>query len=178
MPQLTVPPASGLREALSRFRAAFLWLAFFSGIVNLLILTGAIFMLEVYYRVLPSGTVPTLVALAVLASVLFGTQALLDIIRSRILVRVGKSLGRSLGARLFDAAAHPALVARNGADARLSLRDLEHMRAFISGVGLLALFDLPWVPVYLLICFALHFWIGITALIGTIVLFALALVNE
>ena len=102
--QLTAPPASSLRAAFSRFKGTFLWLAFFSGIVNVLMLTGALFMLEVYDRVLPSGSVPTLVALAVLASVLFGSQALLDIVRSRILVRVANSLSRSLGASLFSGA--------------------------------------------------------------------------
>ena len=176
--QLTAPPASPLREAFSRFKGTFLWLAFFSGIVNILMLTGALFMLEVYDRVLPSGSVPTLVALAVLASVLFGSQALLDIVRSRILVRVANSLSRSLGASLFDAALHPPMAARNSSDGLMSLRDLDQIRSFISGGGLLALFDLPWIPVYLVFCFALHFWIGATASLGAIVLFTLTLVTE
>ena len=146
MPQLMAPPASELRQALSRFRGTFLWLAFFSGIINILMLTGAIFMLEVYDRVLPSGSVPTLVALAILASVLFGTQALLDVVRSRILVRVGNSLNRSLGARLFDAVLHRRPAGASGGDGLTSLRELAQIRSFISGGGRLALFGLPGMP--------------------------------
>lgn len=173
MLQLMAPPASELRQAFSRYRGTFLWLAFFSGIVNILMLTGAMFMLEVYDRVLPSGSVPTLVALAILASVLFGAQALLDVIRSRILVRVANSLNGSLGTRLFDAVLHLPLAARNGGNGSLPVRDLDQVRSFISGGGLLALFDLPWIPAYLIFCFALHFWIGITVSIGALILLAL-----
>lgn len=178
MLKLMAPPASELRQALARFRSAFLWLALFSGIINILMLTGALFMLEVYDRVLPSGSVPTLVALAILASVLFGAQALLDVIRSRILVRVGNSLTRSLSPRLFDAVLHLPLAKGNGGDARLSPRDLDQVRSFISGGGLLSLFDLPWIPAYLLFCFALHFWIGVTVSIGALILLSLTLVTE
>lgn len=178
MLKLMAPPASELRQALARFRSTFLWLAIFSGIINILMLTGALFMLEVYDRVLPSGSVPTLVALAILASVLFGAQALLDVIRSRILVRVGNSLTRSLSPRLFDAVLHLPMAAGHGGDGRLSPRDLDQVRSFVSGGGLLSLFDLPWIPAYLVFCFALHFWIGVTVSIGALVLLALTLVTE
>lgn len=178
MLQLMAPPASELRQALSRFRATLVWVAFFSGIINILMLTGAMFMLEVYDRVLPSGSVPTLVALAMLACVLFGSQALLDVLRSRILVRVANSLNRSLGARLFDAVLHLPLAARNSGGGLQSLRDLDQIRSFISSGGLLALFDLPWIPAYLVFCFALHFWIGITVSVGALVLLALTLITE
>ncbi|WP_119389338.1 type I secretion system permease/ATPase [Taklimakanibacter lacteus] len=178
MPPLTAHPASELRQALAHFKGTFLWVAFFSGIINVLMLTGAIFMLEVYDRVLPSGSVPTLVALAILAALLFGAQALLDVIRSRILVRVGNSFNRSLGTRLFDAVLHLPLAQRRSADGPSALRDLDQMRSFISGGGLLALFDLPWIPAYLAFCFALHFWIGITVTIGALILLSLTLTTE
>lgn len=172
------PPASELRRAFARFRAPLLWVAFFSGIINILMLTGAMFMLEVYDRVLPSGSIPTLVALALLASVLFGSQALLDVIRSRILVRVANSFNRSLGTRIFGSILYPPGAARSGGDGLLPMRDLDHIRSFVSGGGLLALFDLPWIPAYLAFCFALHFWIGVTASIGALILLALTLVTE
>jgi PrtD family type I secretion system ABC transporter len=178
MLQLMAPPGSELRQAFARFRATFLWIAFFSGIINILMLTGAMFMLEVYDRVLPSGSVPTLVALALLASALFGSQAILDIIRSRILVRVANSFNRSLSPRMFDAVLHLPLTARSSGDGLLSLRDLDQIRSFISGGGLLAFFDLPWIPAYLAFCFALHFWIGVTVSIGAVILFALTLITE
>src|SRR5262245_45380728 len=158
MLQLTAPPASELRQAFARFRPTLLWIAFFSFMINILMLTGALFMLEVYDRVLPSGSVPTLLALVLLASVLFGVQALLDVVRSRILVRVGNSLNRSLSPRLFDAILHLSLTARNGAEGQMPFRDLDQIRSFASSGGLLSLFDLPWIPVYLAFCFALHFW--------------------
>jgi PrtD family type I secretion system ABC transporter len=173
-----VAPASELRQAFSRYRAPLLSIAFFSGIINILMLTGAMFMLEVYDRVLPSGSVPTLVALAMLASVLFGSQALLDVIRSRILVRIANSLSRSLGQRIFDALLHIPLAARSTGEGLLPLRDLDQVRSFISGGGLLTLFDLPWIPAYLIFCFALHFWIGITASVGAFVLLTLTLITE
>jgi PrtD family type I secretion system ABC transporter len=175
---LMAPQASELRRAFSHFRASLLWVAFFSFMVNILMLTGAMFMLEVYDRVLPSGSVPTLLALAMLASVLFGSQALLDVVRSRILIRVANSLNRSLSPRLFDAVLQLRLAARQGGDAQPALRDLDQIRSFISGGGVLALFDLPWIPVYLVFCFALHVWIGITAAIGALVLFTLTLITE
>ncbi len=178
MRQLVASPASELRLAFARFRTTFLWVAFFSGIINVLMLTGAMFMLEVYDRVLPSGSVPTLVALALLASVLFGSQALLDVIRSRILVRVANSLNRALGTRMFDVILQLPLAARGSGDGLLSLRDLDQIRSFVSGGGLLTLFDLPWIPLYLVFCFALHFWIGITVSVGALVLFALTLITE
>lgn len=178
MLKLMAPPASELRQAFSRFKSTFLWLAIFSGIINILMLTGALFMLEVYDRVLPSGSVPTLVALAILASALFGAQALLDVIRSRILVRVGNSFTRSLSPRLFDAVLHLPLASGHSGDRRLSPRDLDQIRSFISGGGLLSLFDLPWIPAYLVFCFALHFWIGVTVSIGALILLTLTLVTE
>ena len=176
--QVKAAPATALRAAFARFKSTFLWLAVFSGIINILMLTGALFMLEVYDRVLPSGSVPTLVALVTLACVLFGAQALLDVLRARILVRIANSLSRSLGASLFDTILHPHQASRGSADGQQALRDLDQIRSFISGSGLLALFDLPWLPVYLAICFALHVWIGITASIGAVALFALTLVTE
>jgi ATP-binding cassette subfamily C protein len=178
MLQMMAPSASELRQAFSRFRATFLWVAFFSGIINILMLTGAMFMLEVYDRVLPSGSVPTLIALSVLAAALFGSQALLDVVRSRILNRVANSLNRSLGGRVFDAVLNLPFAARKGGDGLLALRDLDQIRSFVSAGGLLTLFDLPWIPIYLIFCFALHFWIGVTVSIGALVLFALTLITE
>lgn len=175
MHPLKAPPASELRQAFQRFRGTFLWLAFFSGIINILMLTGAMFMLEVYDRVLPSGSVPTLVALAILASALFGSQALLDVIRARILVRLGNSFNRSLGGRLFGAVLQGPLAGKGGGE---GLRDLDQIRSFISGSGLLALFDLPWIPAYLAFCFALHFWIGVTVSVGALILLGLTLLTE
>jgi PrtD family type I secretion system ABC transporter len=169
---------SELRKALARFRGALLAIAFFSGIINVLMLTGAIFMLEIYDRVLPSGSVPTLIALAILASLLFSFQAILDVIRSRVLVRIAVSLNHMLSARIFDAIVRLALGSRTAGDGLHPLRDLDQIRSFIASGGLIALFDLPWIPVYVAVCFAFHFWIGITAGIGAAILLTLTLSTE
>ncbi len=94
--------SSELREALSACTHAFLGVALMSGLVNILYLTGSFYMLEVYDRVLPSRSVPTLVALSVLALTLFVFQGVLDLIRSRILVRIAATLDERLSARVYD----------------------------------------------------------------------------
>ncbi|HEY7766395.1 MAG TPA: type I secretion system permease/ATPase [Aestuariivirgaceae bacterium] len=171
MSRSPVTPTSELRRALSRFRGAFAWFAVFSGTINILMLSGAIFMLEVYDRVLPSGSVPTLLALVLLTAALFLFQAILDVIRSRMLVRIAISIEKSLGPQVFLAITWLPLLGRH--DAAAPLRDVERIRAFIAGGGLQALFDLPWIPVYLAVCFVLHFWIGVTASIGAVLLLSL-----
>jgi ATP-binding cassette subfamily C protein len=145
---------------------------------NILMLTGAIFMLEIYDRVLPSRSVPTLVALIIIATVLYGALGLLDFIRGRILVRIGSYLDESISARVYDGLVRLPLKAGNRGEGLQSLRDLDNVRSFLSGTGLVAFFDLPWLPLYLVICFAFHFLIGLTALIGAIVLCVLTALTE
>jgi len=175
--QKRVAPAkkSELRVALGSARAAFVGVGVFSGLINILMLTGALFMLEVYDRVLPSRSVPTLVALCALAAMLFAFQALLDIVRGRLLVRIGGHVDAELGPRVYDATIR---LAKSGHDAQQPVRDLDAIRSFVSGAGPTALFDLPWVPLYLAVCFAFHVWIGMTALTGAIVLVILTGLSE
>ena len=134
--------------------------------------------MEIYDRVLPSRSVPTLIALIILATVLYGALGVLDLIRSRILVRIGSYLDESISARVYDGLVRLPLKAGNRGEGLQSLRDLDSLRSFLSGTGLIALFDLPWIPLYLIICFAFHFLIGLTALIGAIVLCVLTALTE
>src|SRR4051812_18991753 len=164
---------SELASALAACRNTFVAVGLFSGMSNILMLTGSFFMLEVYDRVLPSRSVPTLIGLAILAAALYGFQGLLDLIRSRILVRIGESLDEQLSARIYDAIVRFPLKARGGGDGLQPLRDLDLVRSFLSANGPGALFDLPWMPLYLAICFAFHFWIGMTALVGAVILVAI-----
>ena len=150
----------------------------FSGMSNLLMLTGAIFMLEIYDRVLPSRSIPTLIALIIIATFMYAALGVLDLIRSRILIRIGTYLDESISGRVYDAVVQLPLKAGHRGEGTLSLRDLDHLRAFLSGMGLIALFDLPWIPLYLIICFAFHFLIGLTALLGAIVLCTLTVLTE
>ena len=171
-------PKSELRDALGSCVAAFIGIGIFSGLINLLMLTGSLFMLEIYDRVLPSRSVPTLIGLSALAAVLFTFQALLEITRGRLLVRIGNQLDCKLGARVYDLVVGLPLRARPGSDGLQPVRDLDTVRSFLSGLGPTALFDLPWIPLYVAICFAFHVMIGVTVLCGAIILVALTLTTE
>ncbi|UTD27969.1 type I secretion system permease/ATPase [Bradyrhizobium sp. WD16] len=172
----------GLRSEVAGFLAScrriFWGLAAFSGLGNLLMLTGSFFMLQVYDRVLPSRSVPTLIGLLVLATVLYLFQGGLDLVRSRISVRIGRHFDERLGLRVFDAVVRLPLKTRSDGDGLQPLRDLDQVRSFLSGGGPSALFDLPWMPIYLGICFLFHFWIGVTALTGALVLVGITVLTE
>lgn len=173
--------------ALKRCRAGFLGVALLSGLINLLMLTGSFFMLEVYDRVLPSRSLPTLVGLIALALLLYAFQGGLEVLRGRILARTGALLDQTLGRRVLefilraplrtplDAVPSDATTLGEGL---LPLRDLDTLRAFLSGSGPGALFDLPWIPVYLAICFLFHPLIGAAALAMSAVLAAIAVLSE
>jgi PrtD family type I secretion system ABC transporter len=172
------PASSELAAALGACRRAFIAIALFSGMSNILMLSGALFMLEVYDRVLPSRSVPTLVALLLLVACLYAAQGIIDMIRSRILVRVGRSLDEALSLRVYDAIVRLPLKIGSKGDGTQPIRDLDTVRGFLSGAGPVAFFDLPWMPVYLAICFLFHVYIGLTALVGAIILVTLAVVTE
>lgn len=146
--------------------------------INLLYLTGSMFMLQVYDRVLPSRSVPTLVGLVVIAAVLYIAQGVLDLLRGRILGRVGTSLDEALNARVFDTVVRLPLIAGNRSEGLQPLRDLDNVRSFLGSMGPGAFFDLPWLPFYLAICFAFHWLLGATALVGAIILVTLTLITE
>jgi len=149
-----------------------------TGMINVLYLTGSFFMLEIYDRVLPSRSVPTLVGLAVIAFVLYAFQGVLDVLRGRVLVRIGASLDEALSGRVFDILVRLPLKARPAGDGLQPIRDLDQVRSFLSGLGPTALFDLPWMPLYIAICFLFHFWIGIAALLGAVLLIGVTLLTE
>jgi PrtD family type I secretion system ABC transporter len=172
------PASSELADALGACRRAFIAIALFSGMSNILMLSGALFMLEIYDRVLPSRSVPTLFALLILVTGLYAAQGVIDMIRSRILVRVGRSLDESLSLRIYDTVVRLPLKVGAKGDGTQPVRDLDTVRGFLSGIGPVAFFDLPWMPVYIAICFLFHFYIGLTALAGAIILISLTIVTE
>src|SRR6201996_9244622 len=167
-----------LGDALRTCRDAFIGVGVISSMITLLYLTGSLFMLEVYDRVLPSRSVPTLIGLAILAAGLYLAQGVLDLIRGRILGRIGTALDESLNRRVFETMVRLPLVAGSRNDGLQPLRDLDNVRSFLSGLGPGAFFGLPLLPVSLAICFAFHVMIGVTALIGAIILVGLTLVTE
>jgi PrtD family type I secretion system ABC transporter len=169
---------SELSIALAACRDAFIATALMSGMSNILMLTGAIFMLEIYDRVLPSRSVPTLVGLVILAGGMFTALALIDLIRGRILVRIGGALDESLSGRVYETIVQLPLKIGDRTDGMQPLRDLDSVRSFLSGLGPIALFDLPWLPIYLAVCFAFHPFIGIAALVGAIILGIITYMTE
>ena len=171
-------PGSEIRSALASCRGAFIGIGLFSALINILALTGALFMLEIYDRVLPSRSIPTLVGLSILAVLLFSSQGLLDLLRGRVLVRIGASLDRALSRRIYGAIVRLPLKRAGGSDGLQPLRDLDTIRSFLSGLGPTALFDLPWMPIYLGIIFAFHTLLGTVALAGALFLVVLTLLTE
>lgn len=140
----------------SVLRRGLLGAALFSGVINILALIGPVFMLEVYDRVIPSQSVPTLVALGLLALGVYALSGLLDIIRSRVMVRIASSLDLALSAKVFNVIAGASLKTPITGDALKPAQELDQIRGFIGGPGLVAFFDLPWMPVYLAVCFYIH----------------------
>ena len=169
---------SELGDALRACRGAFIGVGVMSCMINLLYLTGSLFMLEIYDRVLPSRSVPTLVALVILAGGLYVAQGILDLIRGRILVRIGTSLDEALSTRVFETVVRLPLMVGGRNEGLQPLRDLDNVRSFLSSMGPGAFFDLPWLPFYLAICFAFHVMIGLTALVGAIILVILTVLTE
>ena len=135
-------------------------------------------MLQVYDRVIPSRSVPTLIALSLLAAALFAGQAALDYFRSRVLLHMARSLDERLSPRVFRIISQMPLRSGSSAAGLQPLRDLDQVRSFLSGGGPLGLFDLPWMPFYLAICFAFHPMIGIAALCGAVMLISITLCAE
>jgi ATP-binding cassette subfamily C protein len=172
------PQRSELAAALASCRGAFIAIGVVSGLSNILMLTGAMFMLEVYDRVLPSRSVPTLIGIAILAGGLYMAQGFIDLIRGRLLVRIGSVLDEAVSGRVFDTILRLPMKVPNVRDGLQPLRDLDSVRSFLSGLGPIALFDLPWLPLYIGICYVLHPWLGYTALAGAIILAALTLLTE
>src|SRR5437762_8971162 len=169
---------SELGDALRACRSAFIGVGAMSCMINLLYLTGSIFMLEIYDRVLPSRSVPTLVGLVILAGGLYIAQGGLDRIRGRILGRIGTALDEALNTRVFETVVRLPLLVGSRNEGLQPLRDLDNVRSFLGSMGPGAFFDLPWLPFYLAICFAFHWLIGVTALAGAFILVTLTLITE
>ena len=166
-----------MRDLVSRFRPYFLYAGLFSLAINLLLLVPPLYMLQVFDRVLASRSVETLAVLTVAAIVALVVMALLDVLRARLLAASGAALDRSLGPRVLDGLL--AQTARLSGGAYLNgLRDVNTLRTFLAGAGLMALFDAPWLPFFLLVIFLFHPILGIVAVVGAVAMLTLAVLNE
>lgn len=171
--------AHPMAAALATCRSAFIALAIFSGIINVLMLTGSFYMLQVYDRVLLSYSVPTLIMLSVIALTAFAFQGFLETIRTRIFGRIGERVDLVTGPALYDLTIRQQ-VSRSQAQGEYMqpFRDLESVRQFLVGSGPVAFFDLPWLPIYIIICFFLHPLVGWFCLLSAILLLVVAIFSE
>jgi ATP-binding cassette subfamily C protein len=164
--------------ALRRHRLVFIAVGLISGIVNVLALTGSFYMLQIYDRVLTSHSVPTLIGLTILMAILYVAYGMLDFFRLRVMSRVGMSIDRDISGKVFSLVQLLPLRARAGGDGMQPVRDLDSIRSFLSGLGPTALFDMPWMPIYLGVIYLLHPWMGLFATAGALLLVVLTLWTE
>ena len=169
---------SDLQEALNVCRGAFFSAAFFSMFINFLMLVPVIYMLQLYDRVVPTGSESTLYTLTLIMLVLFLTLGLLEWVRTQILVRVSTRLETMLHHRLFEVAFRQSLYSGGVIASAQPLDDLTALRQFLTGNGLFAFFDAPWLPFYIIVMFMFHPWYGWMAILTAIVLLIMAVVNE
>ncbi len=167
-----------IRAVLSESRWLFVSCGFFSVVVNLLMLTGPLFMLQVYDRVLGSRSVATLVALVVIVAFLFLIMGVLDHARGRILARAGARLQARLDSRVLRAILSRSTSPAERARPATGLRDLETIQRFASGSGPFAFFDAPWTPVFLFVLFSFHWMLGLLAVFSGCLLAGIALLNQ
>ena len=167
-----------LEAVLHACRASFFSVGLFSMFINLLMLVPAFYMLQVYDRVVTSGSIPTLVMLTLVMILLMVTMGGLEWVRSRIMVRVSTRMDTLLGNRLYDASFKQALASGGMQASAQPLSDMTGLRQFLTGNGLFAFFDAPWVPIYIAIMFMFHPWFGVMAIIAVIILSTIAVINE
>jgi ATP-binding cassette subfamily C protein len=170
--------ASPVAAALAACRTPFILVGLFSGIINLLMLSGSFYMLQVYDRVLTSRSVPTLIGLSLLLLAAYALQGLLDAFRTRMLSRIGALFDERLAPLAFTATQALPLAGARPEQATQPLRDLDQIRSFLGSLGPTALFDMPWMPLFFAGCFLLHPWLGYLAISGGLVIVGLTLLTE
>lgn len=178
MPPNFQNPSSGeVLSVLKASRGVIISTWIFSCLVNVLMLTGSLFMLQVYDRVIPSSSIPTLIALAGIVLILYLYYGFLEYVRSRLLVRIGRRFEEALRGRVFDAVSFLALK-KAGTSGGQPVADLTTIRQFLGGQGPLAYLDMPWVPIYIIVVFLLHWILGVVAVVSALVIAGLALLTE
>lgn len=178
-PQLRRPPSNALSKVMSSSRGVLLGMALVSGIINVMMLTSPLFMMQVYDRVLGSQSVPTLMLLFALVLLAFLFQGGLESIRVRVLALIGERIDEEIGPKVHAAMAElPLRMSRGSHESLQSFRDLDSIRSFLGGPGPAALYDIPWMPFYFVVLFMLHWSIGAFLLVGAVILVALTIATE
>lgn len=168
---------TALDNAMRTARPAFAFAIMLSFFINILVLVAPVYMMQIYDRVIMSRNMTTLLMLTLVAGALLIAYALLEASRSRTLVRSGTLFDEEASDQVFDSVQRTSLSNQNSGSAQ-GLRDLDRVREFLTGNGLIALCDAPWVPIFILGCFILHPWYGYIAGGGAVLLFILAILND
>lgn len=168
---------SEIQAALATHKSIFLVVGVFSAFINLLYLSPSLYMLQVYDRVISSSNLLTLAMLSVLLLGVYLIMAVLEWTRARTLIRLGNQLDEKLSYRIFEAAFQRNLKGKSHA-AGIAMSDLNMVRQFITGPGLHAIFDAPWIPIYIAVIWIFHPLLGVVALVGVLILAALAAITE
>ena len=176
--ELTARGRAELIKARSESRALYWLVGLFSFFVNMLMLAGPLYMLNVYDRVLGSRSIETLIALSVLVAFLYGCMGILDFVRGRVMGRIGARFQAQMDRRVFAAVLKATTLHRAPREAATGLRDLEAVQRLITSPALMAVFDLPWAPLFFMGIFVFHPLMGILALVGALVLLLVALLNQ
>lgn len=175
--RLSLDPRNDIDAALLAYRKVFWSLAIFSGVINLLVLVPSLYMMQVYDRVLTSRNETTLLMLTAIALGLFWVSGLIEWLRGQVMIRMSSGIDEQLAGRLYDATFARSLRTRDGNPAQV-FADLTQLRQFITGQGMLAMLDAPWLPVFMIIAFLFHPWFGILSLGVALLLIGLALWGE
>ncbi len=171
---MSTRPDQTLRGMLLQFKRPLLWVGFFSAVANLLSLTPTLYMLQVYDRIMISQNEITLIVLTLLVLLFFLVTTLSEWLRSRLLVRLGVKLDDEVNLKVFERG-FTAYLRQGGANPNEALQDLMTLRQFITGNGILAFYDLPWIPVFIGAAFMLHVELGIAALVFALIQLVLAI---
>ncbi|PSS47900.1 type I secretion system permease/ATPase [Pseudomonas sp. BBP2017] len=175
--RLFLDPKRDIDAALLRYRSLFGVLALFSGVINLLMLVPSIYMMQVFDRVLTSRNETTLLMLSLILLGLFALSSALEWVRGQVMIKMSAGLDAQLGERVFNAAFERSLKEHTSNPAQV-LSDLNNIRQFVTGPALIALFDAPWLPIYVIATFLFHPWLGVFTVIGAVILGALGVCNE
>lgn len=170
-------PAKSMREILGEIKKHLFSAAFISGCINILMLSGSIFMLQVYDRVLPSHSIATLQALLIIIAIMYAFIVILETIRTQLFTRMGRHFDMRLRETIFDLNLYSSLP-NSQANKSYSFKDLEQIRFFFASNGPSAFFDLPWLPIYSIILFVLHPYIGFLGIFGVIILTIITWQND
>jgi ATP-binding cassette subfamily C protein len=152
--------------------------ALFSAVVNVLMLTGSLYMLQIYDRVLSSKSQETLLALTLLVAALYGVMGVLDYVRTRVAARIGATAQARLDGKVFNAVMRRSILANERSRPASGLKDLEAVQRFMSSPVLFAIFDMPWAPFFILLIYTFHPLLGHLALGGMALLVAITALNQ